>query len=217
MSHFLRQERERVDLKQKTIYEHCEVDRKTYSRWEAGTPIPSDKLAKLYELGFDIDQIVIGHKSPKKDLGTVKADSPKNDILFIDVPELSLHASAGHGAEILTEESDKSLIFKKEWINAHRLQNKDLVMIHAKGDSMEPSITCGDELLIDKNPMDRFVDGIYIIRIDKDLFVKRLRKRLTGAIDIISDNPAYPNETIDDSNSDLLHVIGKVVWIGRAV
>jgi len=223
MSHFLRQERERIDLKQKEIYEYCEVDRKTYSRWEAGTPIPSDKLAKLYNLGFDIDYVVMGHKSHKRDRGdglNNKATEPNvsyNARAYIEIPLLNIKASAGHGAEILTEESDKSLIFKKEWITAHHLQSKDLVMIQAKGDSMEPSIHSGDELLIDKSPMDRFVDGLYIIRIEKDLFVKRLRKRLTGAIDIISDNPAYPTETIDDSNADLLHVIGKVVWVGRAV
>jgi len=63
MSHFLRSERERVDLKQKTIYEYCKVDRKTYSRWEAGTPIPSNKLTLLAELGFDVLYVITGTRS----------------------------------------------------------------------------------------------------------------------------------------------------------
>jgi len=208
----LKEERERLGIAQKALIEKSGVSKQTVIRWESGNSIPSDKLDVMESMGFDIYYIITGKKNVTSSV--VHSDKTKE---YLNIPVLNIHASAGHGAEILTEESEKGLIFKKEWINAHHLQNKDLVMIHAKGDSMEPSITCGDELLIDKNPMDRFVDGIYIIRIEKDLFVKRLRKRLTGAIDIISDNPAYPNETIDDSNSDLLHVIGKVVWIGRAV
>lgn len=208
----LKEERERLGITQKALIEESEVSKQTVIRWESGGSIPSNKLGVMESMGFDIYYIITGKKNIT--LNLVSSDETKE---YINIPILNIHASAGHGAEILTEKSDKSLIFKKEWINAHHLQSKDLVMIYAKGDSMEPSITCGDELLIDKSPMDRFVDGIYIIRIEKDLFVKRLRKRLTGAIDIISDNPAYPNETIDDSNLDLLHVIGKVVWIGRAV
>lgn len=212
MTFRLKEERERLGVAQKQLIEKTKVSKQTVIRWESGGTIPSDKLDVMESMGLDILYIITGKKNVTYD---VKAQNNAKE--YFNIPVLNIHASAGHGAEILTEESDKSLIFKKEWINAHRLQSKDLVMIHAKGDSMEPSITCGDELLIDKSPMDRFVDGIYIIRIEKDLFVKRLRKRLTGAIDIISDNPAYPDETIDDTNSDLLHVIGKVVWIGRAV
>lgn len=212
MTFRLKEERERLGIAQKQLVEKMKVSKQTVIRWESSGVIPSDKLDVMESMGLDIFYIITGKKNVTHDI-----EAQNNAKEYFNIPVLNIHASAGHGAEILTEESSKSLVFKKEWINAHRLQSKDLVMIHAKGDSMEPSITCGDELLIDKSPMDSFVDGIYIIRIEKDLFVKRLRKRLTGAIDIISDNPAYPNETIDDTNSELLHVIGKVVWIGRAV
>lgn len=212
----LKEERARLGMSQSEFGEMCGVKLNAQANYEKGDRQPNaDYLANADEIGVDVLYLLTGKKLGSQN-SVAESSVRYNASTYIEIPLLNIKASAGHGAEILTEESDRSLIFKKEWINAHHLHSKDLVMIHATGDSMEPSIYCGDELLIDKSPMDRFVDGIYIIRIEKDLFVKRLRKRLTGSIDIISDNPAYPIETID-VNSDLLHVIGKVVWIGRAV
>lgn len=63
MSHFLRLERERLEYAQKHVYEYCDINRKTYGRWEAGAPIPSDKLGQLLELGFDVQYVISGVRS----------------------------------------------------------------------------------------------------------------------------------------------------------
>jgi len=56
----LKEERERLCLPQKQLIEGCGVTKQTVIRWEAGASIPSDKLAKLAELGFDVLYVVTG-------------------------------------------------------------------------------------------------------------------------------------------------------------
>ncbi len=60
---FLRQERELLGLQGREVYERLEVSKGTYIRWEAGHAVPSDQLAKLYELGFDVGYVVTGKRT----------------------------------------------------------------------------------------------------------------------------------------------------------
>ena len=72
----------------------------------------------------------------------------------------------------------------------------------------------GDNILVDTDDRERLRDGIYVLRTDDALLVKRLSvnpatKRLT----IRSDNDAYPSW--DDCDPEGVAVIGRVVWVGR--
>ncbi|MGK7862402.1 S24 family peptidase [Falsiroseomonas sp. E2-1-a4] len=85
------------------------------------------------------------------------------------------------------------------------------------GDSMEPTLRTGDTVPIDfrqNQPGDK--DGIYVIRTGNGLQVKRVQVELgKQLITVLSDNPAYfpqPNLNPDD-----IHVIGRVIWLGRQV
>ncbi|MDH3001002.1 hypothetical protein A1D23_11120 [Chelonobacter oris] len=86
---------------------------------------------------------------------------------FEFIPYYAIRASAGYGAFTEgTAEPTRHLAFTKEWIARKGLRKKDLVMISAVGDGMEPSIYDGDVLLVDtgnKTPRD---GKIYVIRID---------------------------------------------------
>lgn len=62
MSHFT-DERNRLGYSQEFLAEQLEVNRKTISRWEKGTPIPSDKLEVCHKLGFDLVYVVTGNRS----------------------------------------------------------------------------------------------------------------------------------------------------------
>ncbi|PRO74922.1 hypothetical protein C6Y40_03765 [Alteromonas alba] len=59
----LKAERERLGLKQSQVFEHIGVSKGTFIRWEQDAPIPSDKLAGLASLGFDINYVVTGKRS----------------------------------------------------------------------------------------------------------------------------------------------------------
>ncbi|NJM00732.1 MAG: S24 family peptidase [Synechococcaceae cyanobacterium SM2_3_2] len=57
---------------------------------------------------------------------------------------------------------------------------------------MAPTLDSGDMVIVDESAKfaDRMVEGIFVLRIDGYLRVKRL-KRLKERIWVLSDNPAY--------------------------
>ncbi len=60
MENNFKKERDRLGISQEKIAEVCDVTRQAIYRWEKGSSIPFDKLAKLVSLGFDIQFIVTG-------------------------------------------------------------------------------------------------------------------------------------------------------------
>jgi len=62
----LKLERERLGLSQKEVYEAIDASKGTFIRWEAGKAIPSDKLAELVKLGFDVYYVVTGNRDKLK-------------------------------------------------------------------------------------------------------------------------------------------------------
>jgi len=228
MKPFLLQERERLNLKQKDVFESIGVSKVTYYRWESGSPIPSDKLAELGKIGFDIHFVVTGESSKKFESEEkvskgsevkrlVKPD--ESDFLpsnLFYVPVIDVEASAGHGSIVVNEAyTEKSMVFDCHWLSKRNLNKNNLVVITAKGDSMHPTILSGEPLVVDTSPLDNFVDGIYVIDLDSHLLVKRLQRQFTGGIKILSDNPAYEPQFVPQDSLDQLHIVGRVVWMGK--
>ena len=59
-------------------------------------------------------------------------------------------------------------------------------------------------------------DGIYVLRADEALVVKRLALHPAGRrVTVQSDNPAYPDWP--DCDIDDLQCIGRVIWAGRKI
>ncbi|RXE95571.1 helix-turn-helix transcriptional regulator [Pseudoalteromonas sp. PS5] len=71
MNRKLIEERERLGLQQKQVYDSIKVGKSTYYRWESGTPIPSDKLTELAKLGFDVGYLVTGKRTQLQQDGVV--------------------------------------------------------------------------------------------------------------------------------------------------
>jgi phage repressor protein C with HTH and peptisase S24 domain len=60
-------------------------------------------------------------------------------------------------------------------------------------------------------------DGIYVLRWDGGLVVKRLQRGFDGSYEIISDNPAYRPQHVPADRVGELRVIGRVAWIGHEI
>jgi repressor LexA len=87
-------------------------------------------------------------------------------------------------------------------------------MIRVEGDSMEPTLAHGDEILVDRDrrrPAARA--ALFVLRLDGAVMVKRLRAAGPD-LDVLSDNPAYPPRSCSAREVD---VIGRVVWLSRAL
>lgn len=136
---------------------------------------------------------------------------------FYPVPVYDIRAAAGAGALADDGEPATYQVFRANFVeNLTGAALSLLSVIEVTGDSMEPTMYGGDQVLVDRSIRSITHDGIYILRLDDAIIVKRCAKDYaTKAIQIISDNQKYPIQTV--KSSDRLQVIGRVIWIGRAL
>ncbi|MBU4024396.1 S24 family peptidase, partial [bacterium] len=80
--------------------------------------------------------------------------------------------------------------------------------INVSGDSMEPTFSYNDIVFINRSKTDLQRGGIFTIRTEAGLFIKRVVRRIDGKIDIISDNKVYATQTLDPRE---LEVVGRVI------
>lgn len=129
---------------------------------------------------------------------------------WADIPRLPLGASAGPGAVASEEIPSGRLRFNNRWLKGQGLEPAHLTVIEVEGDSMEPTLRDGDEILVDRTPRPMRT-GIHVIRLDDVLLVKRLEPGPAGTLRVISDNPAYPR--MERAMQDV-EIVGRVVWKG---
>ncbi|WP_082079034.1 helix-turn-helix domain-containing protein [Pseudoalteromonas rubra] len=76
-------ERERLGLSQREVYDLIHASKGTYIRWESGKSIPSDKLAELAGLGFDINYVVTGKRGSQDNAGLSTENLEKAITTFL--------------------------------------------------------------------------------------------------------------------------------------
>jgi phage repressor protein C with HTH and peptisase S24 domain len=135
---------------------------------------------------------------------------------LIPVKRTLVRASAGPGAFAGDERRGPYFAFDERWLRTLTgSASSKLSIIRVEGDSMAPTLNAGDDILVDLGDcMERLRDGIYVLRADDVLVVKRLAIHPTGRrVTVQSDNPAYPDWP--DCDIDAVHCIGRVIWTGR--
>lgn len=137
---------------------------------------------------------------------------------LVRVPRLDVGAAAGAGAYDGDESVRARIGFDPAWLRRlARSGPEQLSIIGVAGDSMAPTLADGDDILVDRGDRgERLRDGIYVLRIDDALVVKRVAPN-PGAptISIRSDNPAYPGWP--DCDPGTVDIVGRVVWAGRRI
>lgn len=134
------------------------------------------------------------------------------------VPLRNVSSAAGGGAVVDSEQTLDFLAFKTWWVRQElRVPPAALVAIWVSGESMEPTLHQGDVVLVDTTPVERITEGVYVLRMDRDLLIKRLQRLPGGLIEARSDNTAYAPfqfRTAQLGTSDLV-IVGKAVWMGH--
>jgi len=97
------------------------------------------------------------------------------------------------------------------------VDGKDLALITVMGDSMEPTIQEDDLVLLNTRVNEVQDDGIYCIKNDSTLQIKRIQRMIGPELIVKSDNPAYQQFTIGKDQLALLKVVGRIVWYGRQI
>ena len=136
---------------------------------------------------------------------------------MILVPKLAIGASAGAGASVDGEPVEGEVAFDPKWLRDLGADPRALSIIRVEGDSMAPTLDDGDDILVDGgDAAARLRDGIYVLRMDDVLMVKRIaRAPGQGRISVLSDNPH--SRSWDDLPMAALQLGGRVVWTGRRV
>jgi phage repressor protein C with HTH and peptisase S24 domain len=87
---------------------------------------------------------------------------------------------------------------------------KNIEAIKVSGDSMEPTFSYDDIVFINRKKIDLSRGGVFVIRTEHGLFIKRVSKRIDGKIDIISDNKEYSKLTVHPTEIEFIgRVVGK--------
>ena len=132
---------------------------------------------------------------------------------WVEVPRLPLGASAGPGALSAQEIPFDSFRFSRRWLREQGLEAGQLSAIAVAGDSMEPLLRDGDEILVDRTPR-ALRDGIHVVRLGDALMVKRVARGSAGRITLLSQNLAYPPVEVAAGE---VEIVGRVVWKGGRV
>jgi len=137
---------------------------------------------------------------------------------LVSVKRHTVAASAGPGAVVGNELGRPYLAFDERWLKSlTATPSEHLAVIRVEGDSMAPTLNPGDDIMIDLEDCGhRLRDGIYVLRAEDTLVVKRLALNPVGRrVTVQSDNPAYPDWP--DCSLDTIHCIGRVIWSGRRI
>ena len=185
------------------------IPRRTLETYLSGDAEP--KASRLYVIAavakVSLDWLITGQNA---------AGVPENsDSGWIDVPLYDVQVSAGHGAMLDHERIITHLKFRYNSVTRKGLQTDKLCAVQVRGDSMLPTLSEGDTLLIDRGQQIPVGDDIFVIRFSEALLAKRLQRLANGGVRIISDNPLYPPEAIAPTDIPQLTVLGRVVWFGR--
>lgn len=127
---------------------------------------------------------------------------------WIEVPRIQVEAAAGNGAITRDEPMFDSFRFSRRWLREHGLEGASLSAITVLGDSMEPLLNDGDEILVD-TAQRALRDGIHVVRIGDALMVKRLAAAAPGRVVLLSQNYAYPPREVALAD---IEIVGRVVW-----
>ena len=158
---------------------------------------------------FNVDEHILG--------GAV-ARMPRSVEGLIPIARYSVAASAGPGAITGAERPLAQLGFSKDWLDElSHSKPEDLSIIKVEGDSMFPTLNDADDIMVDRSIANRKVsDGIYVLRRDDTLMVKRITVNPSrGTYNVSSDNSAYASWP--DCAPGEIEVLGRVVWAGRKI
>jgi phage repressor protein C with HTH and peptisase S24 domain len=145
-------------------------------------------------------------------------EEPRAPDGLISIKRHPVFASAGPGAIVNEGFAKPYFGFDERWLKAlTATPAANLSIVRVEGDSMSPTLNDGDDILVDLGDAgERLRDGIYVLRIDDALVVKRLALNPMGRrVTVQSDNPAYPDWP--DCGFDEINCIGRVIWSGRKI
>lgn len=162
-----------------------------YRRRENSLPLA--QCLKVSELtGKTLDWLILGKGSDTDTASKKSVTSIPNVVL---VPLYDVPVSAGYGSFFDSENIIQQIPFDAEWLDREDLIADRLACLPIEGDSMSPGLKTSDIVLVDLTHQRG--DGVFVLRLNGALRIKRLQWLADGRLRISSDNPIYEMEYVD--------------------
>lgn len=147
--------------------------------------------------------------------GAIPVPTPERLADQLDLVGIAqIDAQYGMGETFLQHHIEQEVkYFPRDWVRAITDSPPEkLVWARGWGDSMAPTIQPTDLIMIDLSQTKvREQDVIWAAAVGDMGMIKRLRVRADG-VTILSDNP---NVSDDYATHDEIHIVGRVIFIGR--
>ncbi|MCE3028596.1 LexA family transcriptional regulator [Salinicola sp. DM10] len=242
----LKQERHRLSLSQEELARLCGVSKRAQASYESGERSPrAEYLEAAAGAGVDVHFVLTGivlagqsqgqsaagdaawaanpPAAPEGvreagihylsgDRASSGADLHPNGTL--PVPMYDIEAAAGAGRIFDAERIEATFYLPAALFEADGVDPAQVVGVTARGDSMGDTIRDREQVLV--NRAQRTPDGVFLLRMDDELRLKRVQRVAGGAWILISDNPAYERELIKPDDLASVEIIGQC-WrkVGR--
>jgi len=211
------------------------VTPKAASKWLNGESMPggAKMLAIASALKVRVEWLEYGRGLIRDTAAPAPAPTPLPDILpfassesdgavtdekYAFIPQYTAMASAGAGHENPHIELRGTLAFKREWLRMKGVNPKNLKVIYADGNSMWPTISDHDVLLVDESRVEPLDGHIFVLFSQtKGAIVKRLIESDIDGWIIRSDNPdkiTHGDQVLPDGEIHEHRILGRVIWRG---
>ena len=169
--------------------------------------VPYDECVKLaIEKEVSLDWLILGRGEMNQVVALPASVEPNLAIVpFFD-------ASMGWDGTPLEGES---WFVPKQWLEGLGTDAADTIAVLAAGDSMAPTISAGQVVLVHVGHQS--TDGVHLVRIGQGVHFRRIQHLADGSLRLSCDNPAYTAEVVQAIDGDQLEVIGSCHSIVRAV
>ena len=198
--------RTKLGLKQKEFAERLGLQWHKIKNIETQTHKLTPEIAEKIEQIYSISGwwLLTGKGSMEIEKKKQRGDKDTYEIIRLD-----LRASAGHG--IQNFHTQETLVTIDRSLFPRPVSPQNLRIVPVVGGSMEPTIPDASHIVIDITQNDR-IDGIYVIRLDDNIMVKRLQFNLDATVEIISDNPRYATQHYDPTQTQVnFEIIGRKI------
>ncbi|WP_437880980.1 XRE family transcriptional regulator [Pseudomonas sp. LRF_L74] len=189
------------------------VSQSGFQRYLAGgQPTRRVLIALARAARVDLLWLMTGEGRPDRmESPVVKGDTSSLTLLPMYKGRRALREEDMDAELPLKPETLAGLGFCRFWLSKHGMDDASLAGLYMSGQSMEPTISNGDTVLVNITQRD-IVDGdIYALRKERTVLIKRVQNDLDGHLRLISDNPIIKPIEVD---RDTIDVIGRVVWRG---
>ena len=136
---------------------------------------------------------------------------------FERIPVFDLKAGRGRDPLGDIDNAVSFSMFRTLWLKALTATPvSQLAVVQMSGDAMEPTIANGDQVLVDTAQANLRREGIYVLRLDDTLLVRRVTMHpATRKVTVASDNARY--KPYEDLDPEALEALGRIVWIGHTL